>query len=96
MTDNNSRGSQGTQRLEATATPVRLVRGIASPEALAALFALFAVLAAASIDGASDPTDRLPLANGRVTQSPWGSPRRKMRTTPPHGPGGWRASTRPR
>ncbi len=93
MTDNNSRGSRGTQRLEATATPVRLVRGIASPEELAALFA---VLAAASIDSGPDPTDRLPLANGRVTQPPWGSPRRKMRTTPPHGPGGWRASTRPR
>ena len=93
MTDNNSRGSQGTQRLEATATPVRLVRGIASPEELAALVA---VLAAASIDGGSGPTDRFPLANGRFNQPPWGSPRRKMRTTPPHGPGGWRASTRPR
>ena len=45
MTDNNSRVSQGTQRLEATATPVRLVRGIASPEELAALVT---ILAAAS------------------------------------------------
>ena len=93
MTDNNSRRSQGTQQLEATATPVCLVRGIASPEELAALVT---ILAAASIDGASDPTDRLPPANGRFSQPPWGSPRRKMRTTLPHGPGGWRASTRPR
>jgi hypothetical protein len=93
MTDNNSRGSQSTQRLEATATPIRLVRGIASPEELAALVT---ILAAASSDSVSDPTDRLPLANGRFTQPPWGSTRRKMRTTPPHGPGGWRASTRPR
>jgi len=93
MTDNNSRGSQGTQQLEATATPVCLVRGIASPEELAALVT---ILAAVSIDGSSDPTDRLPQANGRFTQPPWGSPRRKMRTTLPHGPGGWQASTRPR
>lgn len=93
MTDNNSRGSQGTHREEATTMPVRLVRGIASPEELAALVT---ILAAASIDGGSDPADRLPLANGRFTQPPWGSPRRKLRTTPPHGPGGWRASTRPR
>ncbi|NMM22935.1 MAG: acyl-CoA carboxylase subunit epsilon, partial [Phycicoccus sp.] len=77
MTDNNSRGSQGTQRPEATATPVCLVRGIASPEELAALVT---ILAAASVDGGSDPTDRLPLANGRFTQPPWGSPRRKLRT----------------
>ncbi|HZW43636.1 MAG TPA: acyl-CoA carboxylase subunit epsilon [Dermatophilaceae bacterium] len=93
MTDNNFRGSQGTQRLEATATPVCLVRGIASPEELAALVTIFA---AASSNGAPDPTDRLPMANARFKQPPWGSPRRMMRTTPPHGPGGWRASTRPR
>jgi hypothetical protein len=92
MTDNISQGSQGSQLLDATAIPVRLVRGDASPEELAALVT---ILAAASIDGGSDPTDRLPLANGRFTQPPWGSPRGMMRTTPPHGPGCWRKSALP-
>ena len=93
MTDNTSQGSQGSQLLDATAMPVRLVRGDASPEELAALVT---ILAAASDDGAMDPTDRHPAAGGRSTQPPWGSPRRMMRTTHPHGPGAWRVSTRPR
>ena len=31
---------------------------------------------------------------GPVSQ--WGSPQRKVRVVPPHGPGGWRASALPR
>ena len=93
MTDNTSRGSQGTPWQEANDMAVRLTRGDASPEELAALVT---ILAAAGDDGATDPTDPQSPASRRFTQPPWGSPRRMMRTTHPHGPGGWRASTRPR
>ena len=72
---------------------LRLTRGDASPEELAALVA---ILAASSEDGGTDPTDRQSPANGRSARLPWGSPRRMMRTSHPHGPGGWHASTRPR
>jgi hypothetical protein len=73
--------------------PVRLVRGDASPEELAALVT---ILATARGDGAPDPTDRHSPASGRSPHSPWSSPRRMVRMTHPHGPGGWRASALPR
>ena len=73
--------------------PVRLVRGAASPEELAALIA---ILATASDDGDPDQTDRHSPASGRYPRSQWSSPGRLVRLTPPHGPGGWRASALPR
>ena len=73
--------------------PVRLVRGAASPEELAALVA---ILATASGEGDPDQIDRHSPAIGRYPQSQWSSPRRLVRLTPPHGPGGWRASALPR
>ncbi|MHB1473771.1 MAG: acyl-CoA carboxylase subunit epsilon [Dermatophilaceae bacterium] len=93
MTDNTSRGSQGTQWQEATDMPVRLIRGEASPEELAALVT---VLTAARDAGAPDPTDRHSPASRRSPHSHWSSPSQMTRTTHPHGPGGWRASARPR
>ena len=91
MTDNTSRGSQGAQSLEATEMPVRLIRGDASPEELAALVSILAAIS----DGAPDPTDRHSPSSGRPAPSPWGSPRRMIRMTHQHGPGGWRASALP-
>lgn len=73
--------------------PVRLVRGDASPEELAALLA---ILATTGGDNAPERTDRHTLAGGKVPPSQWGSPRRMVRQTYPHGPGGWRASAFPR
>ncbi|HEY8618526.1 MAG TPA: acyl-CoA carboxylase epsilon subunit [Dermatophilaceae bacterium] len=93
MADNTSRAPLATQLQDTTATSVRLVRGDASPEELAALVA---VLASASGDGAQDPADGPSTATGRSRRLPWGSPGRMTRRTPPHGPGGWRASTLPR
>ena len=93
MADNTSQGPQGTHWQEATGMPVRLVRGHASPEELAALIAIFAT---AGGDGDPDPTDRHLPASGRPPRSPWSSPRRLVRMTHPHGPGGWRASAFPR
>jgi len=93
MADNTSQGPQGTQSQETTGMPVRLVRGHASPEELAALIAIFAT---AGGDGDPDPTDRHPPTSGRYPQLQWNSPRRMVRMTHPHGPGGWRASASPR
>ena len=93
MADNTSQGPQGTQSQETTGMPVRLVRGHASPEELAALIAIFAT---AGGDGDPDPTDRHPPTSGRYPQLQWNSPRRMVRMTYPHGPGGWRASASPR
>jgi hypothetical protein len=93
MTDNTSQGPQAPQTQEATRMPVRLVRGEASPEELAALVT---VLATSTGDGAPDPTDRHTPAGGRYTPPPWGAPRRMLRVTYPHRPGGWRSSAFPR
>jgi hypothetical protein len=84
MTDNTSTGPKGTQRQEPTGMPLRLIRGDASPEEIAALVA---ILVAASGEGDPAPSDGPP--------SQWNSPRQRVRTSLPHGPGGWRASTFP-
>jgi len=89
MADNTSQGPKGTQSPETTAVPLRLVRGHASPEELGALVA---ILAAVSGDDGPDPSEPPPSSHWRYPQSPWSSPRRMVRTTHPHGPGGWRAS----
>ena len=79
--------------------PVRLVRGNASPEELSALIAVVAVLTSAGSDEAEvDPgkTDSPSSGSRRYPRSRWSSPARMVRTTHPHGPGGWRASAFPR
>ena len=92
MADNTS----GTQaQPDAPAGPrLRLVRGDASPEELAALVAVLAAAGGEAED--TDPGDPHSLAVGRKIQSRWSSPRRMVRTTPPHGQGAWRASARSR
>ncbi|MEP7036016.1 MAG: acyl-CoA carboxylase epsilon subunit [Actinomycetota bacterium] len=79
---------------EPTGSPLRLVRGDASPEELAALVAVLAA-AGGGVDD-DEPSDPHSLAVGRKIQSRWSSPRRMVRTTPPHGQGAWRASARSR
>ena len=64
--------------------PLVLVKGNATPEEVAAVVA---VLSAASA-GSSEPQP--------TPRSEWASNARKVRTTYPHGPGGWRASALPR
>jgi hypothetical protein len=94
MADNTSRAPQATQLQDTTATSVRLVRGDASPEELAALVAILAT--SGGDGGAPAPGDRPSPASGRSRRLPWGSPGGMIRMTPPHGPGGWRASALPR
>ena len=61
---------------------LRVVRGDASPEEIAALVAVLG-----SLGGAETPEKRVPA---------WSAHHRKVRLTPPHGPGGWRSSALPR
>ena len=66
-------------------TPVlRVVRGDATPEEVAALVAVVAALASS---GEEPP---------RRPASEWSAPHRRVRTTLPHGRGGWRSSSLPR
>ena len=76
--------------------PLRLVRGNASLEELSVLVAVVAVLATASDDGDPDQAGHPAQAGGTHPQSAWGSPRRQVRLSAPHGRGGWRASALPR
>ena len=65
-------------------TPVlRVVNPDATPEEVAALVAVFSALG-----GGEAPAPR--------TRPSWSAPGRLLRSTPPHGPGGWRASGLPR
>ena len=73
--------------------PVRLIRGDASLEELAALVA---ILATSGGEGDTDPAEGSAPASSNRRGLPWGSPGRMVRMTPPHGPGGWRASALPR
>jgi hypothetical protein len=61
---------------------LQVVKGDATPEEIAALVAVLASL------GGEAPAPR------RTPQ--WSAPSRKLRTTLPHGPGGWRSSALPR
>ena len=63
---------------------LRVVNPDATPEEVAALVAVFSALGSA---GAPAPARPAPE---------WSAPRRLHRTTPPHGPGAWRASGLPR
>ena len=64
---------------------LRVVKGDPSDEELAALVAV--LQAAASVGNA---------APARKPVSEWAAPHRKLRTTFPSGPSGWRASAMPR
>jgi hypothetical protein len=68
-----------------TAPPLRLVRGDATPEEIAALVAVLQATAAAG----APPPRRRPV-------SEWAAPHRRLSTTFPSGPSGWRASAMPR
>ncbi|HET8717731.1 MAG TPA: acyl-CoA carboxylase subunit epsilon [Nocardioidaceae bacterium] len=67
---------------------LRVVRGDPSAEELAALTVVLHAVSAASASAAASQTDR--------PRSQWSAPRRRLRTTFPHGPGAWRASGLPR
>jgi Acyl-CoA carboxylase epsilon subunit len=86
----------GTQWQETTGMPAHLVRDNVSPDELSAAVALVAILATASNDGDQGQAERQRPGSGRYPQSQWSSPRRMVRMTHPHGPGGWRASALPR
>jgi hypothetical protein len=62
---------------------LRVVKGDATPEEVSALVAVLA-----SAGGGEAPAPR------RTPQ--WSAHFRKVRTTHPHGPGGWRSSALPR
>jgi hypothetical protein len=104
VADNTSQAPQGshlrTDQTEKTADiPIRLIRGRATPEELSALIAVVAVLTSAGSDGgAGGPgqSDRPSSGSRKYPRSRWSSPARMVRTTHPHGPGGWRASAFPR
>ena len=72
----------------AGSVPLLLVRGDATEEEVAALVAVLQGVDAASAAAAASE-DASPV-------SQWGSPHRKVRTSYPHGPGGWKASGLPR
>lgn len=65
-------------------TPLRLVRGDATPEEVAALLAVLSTAAA----GEEEPAPR--------HTSQWASPARRVRRPLTPGPGAWRASAWPR
>jgi Acyl-CoA carboxylase epsilon subunit len=92
--NDNSGNPRGTPGQEPAGTPVPKIRGHASPEELSAVVAIVAVLAASG-DGDDEETDQ-PPASGPGFRPAWSSPARMVRTTHPHGPGGWRASASPR
>src|SRR5450631_2483310 len=104
MADDTTRGPQrdhqpGAEMLRDVDVPVRLVRGNASPEELCALIAVVAMLASAGGDDdrvSSGQRDRPSTGSRTYPRSRWSSPARMVRTTHPHGPGGWRASAFPR
>jgi hypothetical protein len=87
------------ETLRAADVPVRLVRGNASAEELSALIAVVAVLTSAGGNddgGGPGQSDRPSSGSRKYPRSRWSSPARMVRTTHPHGPGGWRASAFPR
>jgi hypothetical protein len=86
MSDSNdAEGTTSTtsDETEPTRPLLRVIRGDASPEEVAALVAVVA-----SMGAAEAPRPR------RVPE--WSARHRRVRTTLPHGPGGWRSSALPR
>ena len=76
-------GTVSEQTEPATRLPLVLIKGDATPEEVAALVAVVSALGTA----AAEPPRRTPE---------WSAHHRKVRRTPPHGPGGWRSSGLPR
>jgi hypothetical protein len=70
---------------ETTRAPLFLVKGDASPEEVAALTVVLQGIAAA----------QTPVERPRVTPE-WSAHHRKVRSSYPSGPGGWRSSGLPR
>ncbi len=62
---------------------LRIVNPDATPEEVAAIVAVLA-----GLGGGDTPAPR--------RRPEWNAPHRMVRHTPPHGPGGWRASALPR
>ena len=67
-----------------TTPPLFLIKGTATAEEVAALTVVLQGIAAASV-----PVEE-------PVRSEWAAPRRRVRTTYPAGPGGWRSSALPR
>jgi hypothetical protein len=80
--DSSQQEGSASEASPETAPLLRVVNADATPEEIAALVAVFAALGA----------DTAPAA--RVTPE-WQAHHRKLRSTHPHGPGGWRASSLP-
>jgi hypothetical protein len=78
------RGSRVVDPDETSRPFLRVVRGDPTAEEVAALVAVLASMSASP-----------PAAKARA-RSTWADPRRRVRTTLPHGPGAWRASALPR
>ena len=70
------------------AAPLVLIKGDATDEEVAALVAVLQGVASAQAAAAA--------TGDAAAASQWASPHRKVRTSFPHGPGGWRASALPR
>jgi hypothetical protein len=82
----NPAGEAGQDGSDQVAAPLlRVVNPDATPEEVAALVAVFAALGSAA--AVEPPRRRTPE---------WSAHHRKVRTTHPHGPGGWRSSGSPR
>jgi hypothetical protein len=82
-TDDETTESQEPQGVSTPAPPIlRVINPDATPEEIAALVAVFSSL------GTSAPRRR--------PRPEWSAPHRLVRSTPQHGPGGWRASSLPR
>jgi hypothetical protein len=94
MTHKTPLAPQGTGTKAAPGEAVPLVRGTASPEELSAVIAVVAVLASAGDE--PEETDTASTGGATGTRSAWNSPAQMVRTTHPHGRGGWRASASPR
>lgn len=74
--------SESPEAPETTPPFLRVVKGDATPEEIAALVAVLASTSAATPERKPAPA--------------WSAHHRKVRVTPPHGPGGWRNSALPR
>jgi hypothetical protein len=73
--------------VEPVETPLLLIKGDATKEEVAALVAVLQGMATAASQETAVPAE---------PGSSWAAPVRRLRTTFPSGPGGWRASALPR
>ncbi len=82
MDESTSKDSTADE-VQPTQPVLRIVNADATPEEIAAIVAVFSAL------------QTTPAAAPRGTPE-WSAHHRKVRTTLPHGPGGWRSSALPR